>query len=169
MSMTTNHLRLAHPFTPPFSAGIVAVAALLFAVFLRGAEGQPFREVLTQFLGYEVRATLEHLASAIACPILIALPFWPFTGTTDSYSNAHPSSAGFRDAARAWFDHGQHLVALGAVGYLACCFVWEWTQAYVGTLEMAPRGFLQWEQVAADIFGAVVGVMLVRRFCRNCR
>lgn len=165
--MTTTHIQLARPAPSPLWAGIVSLVALLAAVYLRGAVGHPFRETLTHLLGYEARAAVEHFASAIACPILISLPFWPFTGSAPS---KQPSSrAAFRYRARAWLEQSHHLVVLSSAGYLACCFAWEWAQAFTGTSEWAPRGYLQWEQLLSDIVGAVVAIWVARRLKKHCR
>jgi hypothetical protein len=165
--MTTTHIQLARPAPSPLWAGIVSLVALLVAVYLRGAVGHPFREALTHLLGYEARAAVEHFASALACPILLALPFWPFTGSSPS---KHPSSrAACRYGARAWLEQWPHLVVLSSAGYIACCYAWEWGQAFAGTSECAPRGYLQWEQLLADTVGAVVAIWVARRGKQHCR
>ena len=159
--MTPTPIQLSRPVRAPVWAAIVSLATLLAAVFLRGAVGHPFREALTALLGYEARAAVEHFASAIACPILIALPFWPFTASSPSRK---PSSrATFRHLAREWLEQWHHLVVLTSAGYLASCIAWEWTQAFVGISKLAPRGHLQWEQLTADFAGTLVAILVARK------
>lgn len=162
--MTTNPLHFARQCPAPLWATIISFSAVLVAVYLRGAVGHPVRETLTLALGYEARAALEHFASAVACPILVALLFWPFT--TETAASPLSPQVPFPTAGRAWLEQPHHLVALAAAGYLQCCFAWEWAQAFVGTCQAPPRGSLQWEQIAADMGGSVVAVLIVRRLCR---
>ncbi|WP_156350476.1 hypothetical protein [Achromobacter sp. 2789STDY5608633] len=158
--MTITHRQPVRTIPLPLWVATFSLATLLAAAYLRGAVGHPFREAVTHFLGYEARAAVEHFASAIAFPLLNALPFWSFTG--GAYARASTGRADLRNAARAWLEQWNHLVVLGAAGYLACCFVWEWNQAYVGTSKLAPRGFIQWEQLAADVAGALVAILVAQ-------
>jgi len=153
----------------------VGCGCLWGAVFLRVFRSNPIRESVTSFLGYKWRAAVEHLLSGVGYPLLLGLLFvvgcvvlcslsyWGcrYVGWTWKPLAKHPSEV-------MTLRNLSFVVGVFAVLYMCASLGWELNQAYGDVYKGPRRGYVQLEQVSADMLGAVLSVVL-SKFSRRER
>lgn len=148
-----------------------AIFCALFAIFLRVDRGNWLREQITHVLGFVARAAVEHLLVAIAIPIVLAF-FAEIVCWRLELSRRLQKLRGIDKSVPATLDAyitpkiTFYFIAGIAVFYAAGAFGVEWRQAYESVYGGPPRGYIQWEQVAADIAGSMLAVLVGWRFRR---
>lgn len=156
--------------TRPLLSLVFALVSIGAAGFLRGCKGNAVRESITQLLGYEQRAAIEHLFAGVGIPLavgILVLAMMYFSGWL-SYKGCqwlkwtwpplakHPSGvATLRDLSR--------VVAVWSIVYVLAAALWEWNQASIGVYGSAPRGYVQWNQLCFDFVGAGFAFLVARR------
>ncbi|MCP3656752.1 hypothetical protein ACIPLR_24830 [Herbaspirillum huttiense] len=145
--------------------------AIRVALFLRTPKVSALRDELTNAIGYEARATVEHFLAAYGFVILavLFLCIWyhlTMRGGPKISKYGRPVNRfqpGFARWYRCAFTHEVHVALVIAAMYL-CCTVgwWEVKQAYFGWDNHPARGELQYEQIAADLLGAILAVLQLK-------
>lgn len=145
----------------------VGCGCLWGAVFLRVFRGNTIRESVTGLLGYKWRAAVEHLLSGVGVPLMLgllivggcvllcSLSYWGcrYVGWTWKPLAKHPSEVmTLREL--------NFVVAAFAMLYMCTSLGWELNQAYGDVYKGPRRGYVQLEQVSADMLGAVLSVFL---------
>lgn len=152
-----------------FTAAGLSATCLALAVFLRGYKENLLRENITLMLGYEWRAAVEHLLTAIGVPLALSISFLSLTVTLCwvSYGACKlrcwtwpPFATHPREIAT--FELLAALVWILATVYVLLAIVWEWSQAYVGVYGGPPRLYLQWWQLCSDFMGASIAICVSR-------
>jgi hypothetical protein len=145
--------------------------AIRVALFLRTPKVSVLRDELTNAIGYEARATVEHFLAAYGLVILtvLFLCIWYHVTMRDGpkvsrlgrpVNRLQPSFARWYR----WVFTREVLVALViAAMYLGCTVGWwEVKQAYFGWDNHPARGVLQYGQIAADLLGAILAVLQLK-------
>lgn len=169
-STTSNLLMYLHrsaPFKRAFLAFGFAAACIACAVFLRAGKGHGLREAITLRLGYEWRAAVEHLLTAIGFPLAAAFLFLALLLTSCWLSYVVCKWAGWtwkplakhpREVAS--FECFAFGVCITSLVYFLVSVTWEWDQAFGAVYGGAARTYIQWDQVCSDVLGALVSVCI---------
>lgn len=153
-----------------------SAACIGIAIFLRGGRGHSLRESITRMLGYEWRAAVEHLLSAIGVPLFVGvlgLGFL-FFGCWLPYALCNFLGWNWKPLARhprevANLEDLGWMVGIWSTVYLLAAVAWEWDQAHLGVYGAAPRTYLQWEQLGCDFIGVVIALGVARWVSRPRR
>lgn len=147
----------------------LSVACINSAVFLRGCKDNLLRKRVTNTLGYEWRAAVEHLLSAIGIPLTVGVAFLGFLLASCWVSHVICKRVGWtwKPIAKhpreiTSFEHLAIQVSIWSSGYVLAATTWEWSQAYIGVYGGAPRGYMQWEQLGFDLCGAFIAFYMAR-------
>jgi hypothetical protein len=162
-------MKSKHPFKSPVP-GPLLLAALLCAsaaVCLRCWDCT-VRNAITQFIGADRRALLEHFLAALAVPLglhsflLCAADGRP--GRTAPWRNPMPGRwPGPSRLACAAAAASKYAPFIWAGVYLMLCIRFEMDQATVSVYGGAPRVHVQYGQLMADAAGAVLAAALAWR------
>lgn len=144
-------------------ATLACAACIASAVFLRVGKGNWLREGITDILGFEWRAVLEHLLAAIGVPVVTAVPCLGLTLGLSWAAHALCRRVGWTweplakhpDKVASWKDLAL-LVGISTSLYILAGVFWEWRQAFVGVYGQGHRGYIQWSQLACDFSGALI-------------
>ncbi|NHZ39373.1 hypothetical protein [Massilia aquatica] len=126
---------------------------IFFALYLRGGQGNFFRETITYALGFEWRAALEHLLAAFAVPTLCGILLSIDCRAGNRQIARVP--AGWTNRVLSWMSNSgvPGVVLVFAFAYFALQFRCEWDQAFRSLNGAAARGYLQLLQIGADGLG----------------
>jgi hypothetical protein len=156
---TMNHQKSQHTLSV-LALGSIAVGAIGSALFLRYGHG-PSRQAITWLLGYEGRAALEHLLVAIGMPLAAGLMFFGYWVVLHRATRLLG-----KWVSRLLQEPVPPLSTLPIVTaafstvYLLSQLVWEYGQKTHDVYGAAARGYIQPEQLVADLVGAIVAVLL---------
>lgn len=158
----------------------VGAAAIMAALWLRYLQ-MDAQQAVTQVLGAKGRAVLEHGLSAVGLPLLLHMMLLVAVPS--------PANPGLRYAGPVWLAENillRHMCqrlwaallgvssvlnrycgAIISVVYCAYALRWEHYQAYVSVYGGPPRGYLQYDQLLADVIGAAFAVWVAKWVATN--
>lgn len=157
-------------------AAAVSSCSIWFALFLRGKRGNPIREGITTLLGYDGRAALERLLTAIGLPLASGLLIVFGTRILCHLCSAAANQLGVKSK---WLTKSADevvttssitcTVSLFSCVYLIWSIGWEWDQAFVSVYGKNARGSLQWDQLSMDVAGVLVAIVFASLISRHYR
>lgn len=148
----------------------IALTSIGIAVFLRACKGNYMREAITQMLGYEQRAAIEHLLAGVGVPLSVGVPCLAVT-----FVLCLMSYWVCKQVQLTWPPLAKHpsevvtlkdlplIVGIWSIVYALAAVIWEWNQAYIGVYGGNPRGYVQWDQLCSDLGGAFIAFLFVRQ------
>jgi hypothetical protein len=150
----------------------LATAAIAFAVGLRSAAGNAAREQITNLLGYEGRALLEHFLAGFGIPLGLVMSLYALAWVLEKGWDRVRKLDKRRKPTGSLDDYADVKTALIATAFISVLYIglelrFEWLEATQSVYGGPPRGHFQWGQFGADIAGALTACYLLARFRRN--
>ena len=159
---------------------ITALISVALACWLREGQGSQLHDSITLFLGYKIRAFLEHFLIAFSVsqlPIFLMTFCWIVDNIWSFFKpklilifRLFDAKIQVILALDDYCDRKTASVAaifIGGLYFFLSLIFHEAKQAFVSVKGGPPRGYIQLEQVSADLLGVIFGMIFLYIVTRN--